>query len=70
LCLSLLVDPKDILKDDLKGEDLDVLVVCARCQPFSSQNRSKKIDERSDLIFEATRFAKALRPAVIFYVIF
>jgi DNA (cytosine-5)-methyltransferase 1 len=61
------VDPKDILRDDLKNEDLDVLVVCAPCQPFSSQNRSNKVDERSDLIFEATRFAKVLRPAVIFF---
>jgi DNA (cytosine-5)-methyltransferase 1 len=61
------VNPKDILEGDLKDEDLDVLVVCAPCQPFSSQNRSNKIDERSGLIFEATRFAKILRPAVIFF---
>jgi len=61
------VDPKDILRNDLKDKDLDVLVVCAPCQPFSSQNRSNKIDERSDLIFEATRFARVLRPAVIFF---
>ncbi|MGA1133299.1 MAG: DNA cytosine methyltransferase [Prochlorotrichaceae cyanobacterium] len=62
-----LVDPRDILTDDLKGEDLDVLVVCAPCQPFSSQNRSNKVDGRADLIFQATRFAQVLRPAVIFF---
>lgn len=61
------IKPKDIYRDDLKGKDLDVLVVCAPCQPFSSQNRSNKIDERSDLIFQATRFAEVLRPAVIFF---
>ncbi|MBD2019288.1 DNA cytosine methyltransferase [Leptolyngbya sp. FACHB-36] len=61
------VNPQDIRDVDLHGEDLDLLVVCAPCQPFSSQNRSNKVDERSDLIFQATRFAKILKPAVIFF---
>lgn len=62
-----LVDPMDIRYNDLKGSDVDILVVCAPCQPFSSQNRTKKQDKRSNLIFEAVRFAKDLRPSVIFF---
>jgi DNA (cytosine-5)-methyltransferase 1 len=61
------VDAQNIRSHDLNDQDLDLLVVCAPCQPFSSQNRSNKIDDRSDLIYEATRFAKVLKPAVIFF---
>ncbi|CBN57345.1 MULTISPECIES: DNA cytosine methyltransferase [Kamptonema] len=62
-----LLDPMDIRQNDLKGADVDILVVCAPCQPFSSQNRTKKQDKRSNLIFEAVRFARDLRPSVIFF---
>ncbi len=51
----------------LKGEELDLLVVCAPCQPFSSQNRNDKTDPRSTLMLKATDFAKALRPKLIFF---
>ncbi len=61
------VNPANIRQDDLNGKDLDLLVVCAPCQPFSSQNRTHKVDKRSDLIFQAVRFAKVLRPSVIFF---
>lgn len=62
------VDPLDIYKNDLNENDLDLLIVCAPCQPFSSQNRLKKNDDdRYELILEATRFAKALKPKVIFF---
>jgi len=61
------VDPKDIRDIDLRGQDLDLLVVCAPCQPFSSQNRKRGADQRSTLILEAGRFARVLRPKVIFF---
>lgn len=61
------VDPAIIRKSCLKGEDLDVLVVCAPCQPFSSQNRKRGTDLRSTLILQAGRFAKTLRPRIIFF---
>lgn len=61
------VDPSDIRRDDLGGEDVDLLVVCAPCQPFSSQNRKRGVDERSRLILQAGRFAQILRPRVIFF---
>lgn len=61
------VDPKEIRAIDLKGRDLDLLVVCAPCQPFSSQNRKRSPDQRSTLILEAGRFARVLKPKVIFF---
>lgn len=61
------VDPKEIRALDLKDRDLDLLVVCAPCQPFSSQNRKRGNDDRSRLILEAGRFAQILRPKLIFF---
>jgi DNA (cytosine-5)-methyltransferase 1 len=61
------VDPAEIRTRDLNGEDLDVLVVCAPCQPFSSQNRKRGDDVRSKLILESGRFARILRPRIIFF---
>lgn len=61
------VDPATIRRSCLKGEDVDVLVVCAPCQPFSSQNRKRGSDQRSTLILQAGRFAKVLRPRIIFF---
>ncbi|RKO68085.1 DNA cytosine methyltransferase [Desulfofundulus salinus] len=60
------VDPMIIRREDLKGCDVDLLVVCAPCQPFSSLNRNKGRDGRADLILQTVRFARVLRPAVIF----
>jgi DNA (cytosine-5)-methyltransferase 1 len=60
------VNPAE-LKPLLKGRVLDLLVVCAPCQPFSSQNRKRGNDERSSLILESARFAKALKPKLIFF---
>lgn len=62
-----LVDPMEIRRRCLAGRNLDLLVVCAPCQPFSSQNRKRGEDERSRLILEAGRFAQALMPRLIFF---
>lgn len=52
----------------LKKERVDLLVICAPCQPFSSQNKKRNNrDVRSDLILESVRFAKALKPRAIFF---
>ncbi|CAN7279710.1 DNA cytosine methyltransferase [Pseudomonas umsongensis] len=52
----------------LDGRVLDLLVVCAPCQPFSSQNRKRaESDPRVELIFECVKFAKLLNPTVIFF---
>lgn len=61
------IKPSQIKSKDLKGASLSLLVVCAPCQPFSSQNKKRARDKRASLILEAVRFAKALKPRVIFF---
>lgn len=47
---------------------LDLLVVCAPCQPFSSQNRQRSTsDTRANLILESIKFVKVFKPRVIFF---
>lgn len=55
------------IRDAISDKNVDLMVVCAPCQPFSSQNNSKKIDERVNLILQAYRFAKVLSPKIIFF---
>lgn len=61
------VDPAAIRERDLGGEYLDLLAVCAPCQPFSSQNRKRSDDDRARLILQAGRFAEVLKPRLIFF---
>lgn len=63
------VNPYTILEQDLDNQPLNLLVACAPCQPFSSQNkkRGNPHDFRTDLILEAARFAAVLRPRQIFF---
>jgi DNA (cytosine-5)-methyltransferase 1 len=61
------VDPLQIRIQDLGDRDVDLLVVCAPCQPFSSLNKKKDGDERARLILEALRFAEVLKPVMIFF---
>jgi DNA (cytosine-5)-methyltransferase 1 len=61
------VDPREIRRKVLAGRDIDLLVVCAPCQPFSSQNQKRGADGRARLILQAGRFAKHLRPKIIFF---
>ena len=60
------VDPAEF-KGMLAGEPLELLIVCAPCQPFSSQNRKRAEDVRSQLILQGLRFAEALSPRAIFF---
>jgi DNA (cytosine-5)-methyltransferase 1 len=61
------VSPAEIRAKLLEGRDLDLLVVCAPCQPFSSQGRRDRTDRRARLIFSAVRFAIILKPKVILF---
>ena len=61
------VAPEDIRTKQLNGADLDLLVVCSPCQPFSNQNRNRGNDARADLILQAPRFARILKPKIIFF---
>jgi len=47
---------------------LDLLVVCAPCQPFSSQNRKRSADDpRADLVLESLKLVKEFTPEVVFF---
>lgn len=61
------VSPATIRTELLEGRDLDLLVVCAPCQPFSSQGRRDMADRRARLIFSAVRFARILKPKLILF---
>ncbi len=57
----------DAVKAVIKENQIDLLVVCAPCQPFSSQNSGKGMDDRVSLILQSIRFAAVLKPRLIFF---
>lgn len=47
---------------------IDLLVVCAPCQPFSSQNRKRAAtDARAGLLLHSVKFARFLKPRCILF---
>ena len=60
------LDPKVVRNECLKHKPLDLMIICAPCQPFSSQNRRREGDPRARLIIEGARFVSVLKPQVIF----
>lgn len=46
---------------------IDLVVICAPCQPFSSQNRHRGNDKREQLIVRALAVIAKLRPALVFF---
>lgn len=60
--------PASLRKDLNFNKQLDLLVVCAPCQPFSNQNRKRRIDDpRADLVLESLKFIEEFKPKVIFF---
>lgn len=60
------IDPQD-MKARFYPQVPALMAVCAPCQPFSSQNRRRGRDPRSQLILQSIRFAETLRPLVIVF---
>lgn len=59
------IDPAEF--SDLVYRRLDLIAVCAPCQPFSSQNRMRsKKDERAQLILDALPFIETFDPKLVF----
>lgn len=47
---------------------LDLLAICAPCQPFSNRNRHKSSkDQRAKLVLEALAFVEELKPRLVFF---
>ena len=62
------LQPNELAAAIPHGRSLDLMVVCAPCQPFSSQNRRRGTkDVREPLILESVRIARALRPRLILF---
>ncbi len=62
------LNPAAIRKNINFSGRLDLLVVCAPCQPFSSQNRKRTADDhRADLVLESLKFIKEFEPEVVFF---
>ena len=60
------LDPATVRKECLNEISVDLMVICAPCQPFSSQNRKKSSDARSRLLISAASFVAALKPYLLF----
>jgi len=69
-----------LLEEDIRDEGIgarlgvaignakvDLMVVCAPCQPFSSQNRSGKADSRDQLIVRSAALVEFIRPRLVFF---
>lgn len=60
--------PADIRSDIGFTGALDFLIICAPCQPFSSQNRRRSTDDdRADLVLEGLNFIEEFKPEVVFF---
>ncbi|HWW58833.1 MAG TPA: DNA cytosine methyltransferase [Sphingopyxis sp.] len=55
------------LKRAIGGETVDLLVICAPCQPFSSQNRKRGSDPREQLLIHSLAAVKIIKPKLIFF---
>ena len=62
-----LLNPRELKDTILTGRKLDLMVVCAPCQPFSSHQRLTGKDARAQLILQSIRFARILKPKVILF---
>lgn len=55
------------LANAVAGHEIDLLIVCAPCQPFSSQNRKRGNDVRENLILKSSRLIATVRPKLVFF---
>jgi DNA (cytosine-5)-methyltransferase 1 len=61
-----LVDPVAVMaRLGLGSGELTLMQACPPCQTWSSLGRHRTDDERNDLVFEVTRFARILMPSVL-----
>lgn len=62
------VVPAELRKSIPHSQNIDLMVVCAPCQPFSSHNRKKsEEDPRIQLVLDSLRFAAEFLPSCILY---
>lgn len=57
----------DAIASKVGDRSVDLMIVCAPCQPFSSQNRVRGDDPRKQLIVVSLAVARRLQPSMIFF---
>ena len=57
----------DLIGAAVEDKSIDLVVVCAPCQPFSSQNRHRGNDKRELLIVRALAVVAKLNPSLVFF---
>jgi DNA (cytosine-5)-methyltransferase 1 len=55
------------LAQAVAGVSIDLMVICAPCQPFSSQNRKRGNDDREQLIVKSLALVEIVDPKLIFF---
>lgn len=55
------------LRKTVAKQRVDLLVICAPCQPFSSQNRKRGSDPREQLLIHSLAAVNAVKPELIFF---
>jgi DNA (cytosine-5)-methyltransferase 1 len=62
------INPHDLRTTIELDGHIDLLIVCAPCQPFSSQNRKRSSDDtRANLVLESLKFIEEFSPTVVFF---
>jgi DNA (cytosine-5)-methyltransferase 1 len=62
------INPAEMALTIDTAESIDLVVVCAPCQPFSNQNRKRiKSDPRANLIVESIKFVRQFQPTLVFF---
>lgn len=57
----------DDLKTKVGSTHVDLMIICAPCQPFSSQNRVRAEDSRKQLIVRALAAVARVEPTAVFF---
>lgn len=60
--------PSEVRKDIRHKGNISLLVVCAPCQPFSTQNKKRfQDDPRANLVLQAIKFIREFSPSLVFF---
>jgi len=60
-------DTVDAIVRSIGDKKIHLVVICAPCQPFSSQNRHRGNDKREQLIIRALAVVAQIKPALVFF---
>jgi DNA (cytosine-5)-methyltransferase 1 len=60
--------PPEAFRRHIRTANVNLLVVCAPCQPFSNRNQKKSdVDVRTLLVLDSLKFIESLNPEMVFF---